>query len=514
MASSDMNEILAPVPNAAYSRGGHVARCHPDTRENVIAEIIRQVDEPSNHPICWLNGPAGYGKSAIAQAIAEWYAAQHRLAASFFFLRGEGNRSIIAHLIPTISHQLSIAVPATKPLIESVIKSEQLITSLSLGYQFQKLVIEPILALGSSMTKPITTVIVLDALDECNDKDKMADFIQVIIHAFTVNTRLPLRILITSRVEEHIRQKLETDSALLRVHQLSLLSFDARDDILTFFRSSFEAICQENHPVMRHILEPWPSESDFHLLVKKSNGSFIFAVTLLGFIKTRRGHPREKLQRALTAEAGLDALYTQVLSDAPRDKHFDRVFSTVMLLSSPISITSLACLLQLQAEYIVQTLLGIQSILMIPGNDHEPIQSFHTSLRDFLILEQRSNQFFMDPSTHHFSIATDCLTIIAIPPNEQIVYNGGQEYACLNWCYHLHQSLINGGNRILEFLSEDSLMGLLENFTSQVLKFWVNTLLRNEYGKPMVTLDLVLSILKVSDVFHQLWVLEDLTNFL
>jgi hypothetical protein len=57
-------------------------------------------------------------------------------------------------------------------------------------------------------------------------------------------------------------------------------------------------------------------------------------------------------------------------------------------------------------------------------------------------------------------------------------------------------------------------MGLLENFTSQVLKFWVNTLLRNEYGKPMVTLDLVLSILKVSDVFHQLWVLDDLTNFL
>src|ERR1700734_973783 len=124
ITSSDINEILAPVPDAAYSRRGPVARCHPGTRENVISEIIRQVEEYGNHPICWLNGPAGSSKSAIAQAIAEPYAAQSRLAASFFFLRGAGNRSIIGRLIPTISHQLSIAIPATKPFIQNVIECE------------------------------------------------------------------------------------------------------------------------------------------------------------------------------------------------------------------------------------------------------------------------------------------------------------------------------------------------------------------------------------------------------
>ena len=124
ITSADIDEVLAPVPDAAYTRAGHVARCCPGTRKDVIAEIIQQIDQHSDHPICWLNGPAGYGKSAIAQAIAERYAAQGRLAASFFFLRGAGDRSTFARLIPTLSHQLSIAAADTKPVIQVVIDRE------------------------------------------------------------------------------------------------------------------------------------------------------------------------------------------------------------------------------------------------------------------------------------------------------------------------------------------------------------------------------------------------------
>jgi hypothetical protein len=358
-------------------------------------------------------------------------------------------------------------------------------------------------------------VIVIDALDECDDKDQMVAFIEIIIHAFMANPGLPLQVLITSRVEEHISQKLGTHGAHSVVHHLSLQDFNAEDDILIFFQSSFETIYEENARVMRNVPQPWPSESDLQSLVEKSNGSFIFAVTLMGFISNKGGHPWDKLQMALTAEAGLDALYTQVLLDAPHDHNFDRVLGTVMLLSSSVPITSLACLLQLRAdEDIVQTLLGIQSILMIPGNNEQSIQLFHTSLRDFLISEQRSNKFFINPSTCHFSIATDCLTIIAMPPDKGIFYRGGQEYACMNWCHHLHESLISGEERVLTLLSEVSLRRLLEGFASQPFKCWVNTLLYNGYSKTMETLDLVLSVLKVSHVFHQFCVLNNLTNCL
>jgi hypothetical protein len=136
----------------------------------------------------------------------------------------------------------------------------------------------------SSQMEPEVTVIVIDALDECNDKDQMGEFIEIIISAFMVNHGLPVRVLITSRVEEHIRQKLETGAAQSIVHRLSLQDFDAGGDIFTFFQSRFNAIYEENYRVMRNISHPWPSSADLRSLVKKSNSSFIFAVTLMDFI--------------------------------------------------------------------------------------------------------------------------------------------------------------------------------------------------------------------------------------
>lgn len=66
--------------------------CHRRTREQVLQIIADWVDdEEMPNPIMWLNGPAGAGKSAIAQTIAERYKGS-RLAASSFFLRNSPDR--------------------------------------------------------------------------------------------------------------------------------------------------------------------------------------------------------------------------------------------------------------------------------------------------------------------------------------------------------------------------------------------------------------------------------------
>ncbi|TEB09417.1 hypothetical protein FA13DRAFT_1107779 [Coprinellus micaceus] len=49
----------------------------------------------ANPHILWIYGYAGCGKSAISQAVAEQLAQDGRLAASFFFFRGSGDRSRI-----------------------------------------------------------------------------------------------------------------------------------------------------------------------------------------------------------------------------------------------------------------------------------------------------------------------------------------------------------------------------------------------------------------------------------
>ena len=300
-----------------YDSIGSVSRCMEGTRQEVIGQIIAWIDGGNDQPMCWLYGAAGSGKSAISRTIAEWCAQSDRLGGSFFFLRGPGRRSSITHFISTLAYNLAFFVPTTRPYIERVLQRDQYITQRSFERQFQQLIADPI---RSAVIPPLPMVIIVDALDECDDKGMIADFIEIVAHAIA-NHRLPLCFLFTSRVEEHIRQQFSISPALPMTHCLALENFYATNDIRTFFRSRFSKIYQQKQRLMRDISFPWPSESDLHKLVEKSSGSFIFAFTLINFVNDGSDLPHRKLQVALESHNGLDPLYTQVLQTAPRSPH-------------------------------------------------------------------------------------------------------------------------------------------------------------------------------------------------
>ncbi|KIM85758.1 hypothetical protein PILCRDRAFT_816968, partial [Piloderma croceum F 1598] len=474
----DLSMLLAPV-DAAYNRNGPIAKCLQGTRERLIATIVRWIDGDMDRPICWLNGPAGSGKSAVSQTMAELCDAHHRLAASFFFLRGGEDRSRIARLIPTLAYQVSISMPATKPFIQHMLHTDPSIVRQAPRYQFQKLVIEPILAVTDTNTTTTPMIIFVDALDECDDKELMAEFIEIVADAYRRN-QLPLRVFFTSRVEEHLRKKLEAPTARSVIYYLALQDFDAANDIRKFFQHRLATIYEENHRLMRDVPRPWPSHTDLDALVEKASGSFIFAFTLINFVDDGADLPHQKLPIALAAHAGLDPLYTEVLSTAPRGEVLKRVIGTILLLKSDLSITSLGHLLQFNTAHILQTLLGVQSILMIPGNDDEPVRLFHTSLRDFLMSEPRSGGFFIDPPARHLDILLDCLKLAA------------SEYACINWCHHFNQWLIPGNPS-----HDDYLTSCLTNFASKSFDYWVNTLLiKRPLGNMLDMLRRILVMLK------------------
>jgi hypothetical protein len=218
---------------------------------------------------------------------------------------------------------------------------------------------------------------------------------------------------------------------------------------------------------------------------------------MIKFVNDGNGFPHEKVQMALGVDEGLDPLYAQVLSAASRNENFGRVIATVMLLDSPLPITSLAHLLQLKTTDILQALLGIQSIIMIPGNDNEPIRLFHTSLRDYLCLQPRSLNFFIDPPTQHLFIAKYCLAAIGEKPEDEIFYlTEAQQYACLQWWHHLELGLKEAE---IEPHLLTSLMSCVVKFESGPLNFWVNTVIwKGNLGRILA----VLSSLKVSILFN------------
>jgi len=105
------------VPDAAYNGFESRNKCLEGTRQAIITKIAEWMNDDSDHPICWLSGPAGFGKSAIAQTIAERCAIDGTLAGSFFFLRDAGRRSEFIHFITTLAFQLTLSIPATKAII-------------------------------------------------------------------------------------------------------------------------------------------------------------------------------------------------------------------------------------------------------------------------------------------------------------------------------------------------------------------------------------------------------------
>jgi len=149
---------------------------------------------------------------------------------------------------------------------------------------------------------------------------------------------------------------------------------------------------------------------------------------------------------------------------------------TVMLVTTPLPITSLASLLRLEPTDILQALLGIQSILMIPGNDNEPIRLFHTSLRDFSNSQPRSGDFYINPPNRHLCIANDCLKVIGSEAEleDGHFYTGVQVYASVNWCHHFQKGLEDAEENLL-----DSSLSAVMEFASGPLDLWVNTVILN-----------------------------------
>ncbi|TFK31329.1 hypothetical protein BDQ12DRAFT_640202, partial [Crucibulum laeve] len=415
----DLHHILSPVGDASYTRPGPVARCHPGTRLEVIAEIEKWIKYSHNCPILWLNGPAGSGKSAISQTIAERCVTNGKIIASFFFFRSAGRRSTIRYLIPTLAHQIStLNIDAKHFLIDTMSNEPNLHHEKSLRHQLDKLLINPIWTTGLDLSK---VIIIIDALDECDDKQLISEFIEAIVDICnTPNFQLPFRLFLTSRVEEHIQEQFYKSTTQSVIKYLSLQNFDATKDIQLYLESRLFLLYRSKPRLMHGISWPWPSKEDLEMLSTNAAGSFIIASTLVTFIEKAKGHPDNNLKEALDMTDGLDPVYHQVITTALqenktlRDKHLHilyRVLAVIGLAEEPLSVTDMSVLLEREAHHIVYMLLGLQAILLIPEKDNEPVKVFHTSLRDYLCLKERSKDLCINMQQSHAMLAIRCLEL-------------------------------------------------------------------------------------------------------
>ncbi|KAF9644971.1 hypothetical protein BDM02DRAFT_3076022, partial [Thelephora ganbajun] len=148
--------------------------CLKGTRIAVLDQIELWTRDANKPPVYWLNGLAGTGKSTIAQTIAERIFADGQLGASFFCSRDFEDRRNLHFIFPTLAVQLARKYTEFRAIFVLLVQTDPAIVYESLYNQMKKLIAEPLEESG------ISTVIVIDALDECKDVEPASAILSVL----------------------------------------------------------------------------------------------------------------------------------------------------------------------------------------------------------------------------------------------------------------------------------------------------------------------------------------------
>jgi len=403
---------------------GNRRGCLGGTRKDVLGEIGHWQISEQDQRVFWLNGLAGTGKSTIAQTFAETTFADGKLGASFFCSRDFADRSNLQMIFPTLAFQLAYQYPRFRNELLQVLKARPDVGQESLCSQMEKLIVGPLKAAH------ISTLIIIDALDECKDEEPASAILSVLSRYMD---GIPdVKFFITGRPEPRIRsgfrlKSLRPITEVFKLHNAERSSVDS--DIKLFFRTRLTEIAKARSDC--DFTEAWPSSSDINILCEKAAGLFIYASTVVKLITFRHRTPTEQLERIISSpqntthegKFGIDLLYTQVLEQAVADvdrdndeeeihRCFKTVVGTVLLVFNPLSVRALSDLLRMSS--IPTTLHSLHSLLLIPDGPEDPVCIFHKSFPDFLTDHKRckDKQFFIDPAVHHAEILLSCLQLM------------------------------------------------------------------------------------------------------
>ncbi|PPQ79729.1 hypothetical protein CVT25_003296 [Psilocybe cyanescens] len=396
-----------------------------------ITEWISGLNEDTREAlIMWLYGAAGAGKSAIAQSIAEILDGQHFVLASFFFWRNDPQRGTAKLLVTTLAYQLAVKLPLVfRERLGLAFENDPLITTRSLEAQFKALVQEPLLELlhsGFSTTNHI--VVIIDGLDECHDQKVQAIIVDLSFRLLQ-NRDLPLKILIASRPEIEISSSFGTKPSSLLTRIALDHNYQSDHDIRHFLADKFNEI-KTQHCLRSYIPIGWPAEESLDKLVQKSSGQFIYASTVVKYAASPRHRPTHRLEIVLGIQppkagdspfAELDALYRHILMGVEDVDIILQIIGFVVLHPpSPCyyydSVTFIEAFLSLAPGDVQLLMQNLGSLIAVENRSDQPdgaevltVRLLHASLKDYLLDQSRSRDFFLDRLKMHTQYAELCL---------------------------------------------------------------------------------------------------------
>ncbi|KAF1971159.1 hypothetical protein BU23DRAFT_590769 [Bimuria novae-zelandiae CBS 107.79] len=477
----ERDDPLSRLPYAANATFNsrakeHELTCLPGTRIDLLDEIYDWADGQGGRHIFWLSGLAGTGKSTISRTVARSYHEKQRLGASFFFSRGGGDVRHAGAFVTSIAVQLAHTVPASRQHIRSAVEERSDIASQSLRDQWRHLVLSPL----SNLEGPLSYVLIVDALDECDDENDIRIIVQLLGEARSLE-RVRLRVFLTSRPEVPIRhgffQIPDAEHRDFVLHNISPSVVDS--DIGLFLQHYLRIVGQE-----RSLGVDWPGPETIEQLVRRACGLFIWAATAWRFIRDGKKFAVRRMETILAGnsspaaapEKHLDEIYITVLKnsvnpnymDEERAEHYETlryILGSIVVSLSSLPADAWSKLLHVPKQDVDQTLDDLYAILDIPEDPMRSVRTHHPSFRDFLLNQNRcGDAFWVDEKQAHQLLAEDCIQLMAASLKQDICGVDAPEqslppelqYACLYWTQHLQKSDVHlrDNGQVHRFLQE------------------------------------------------------------
>lgn len=389
-------------------------RCHPRTRLEIVQRVQNFiVDRTKNKRMLWLVGPAGAGKSAIMQTLAESTSKATTdivLGASLFFSineRDDGRKTFT-----TIAYQIAVRNISYRQFVQNEVSNDPSLLQKSIAAQFDKFIVEPF------VQRPIGTgrqqfLIIIDGLDECNGNRIQCEILALISYLSIKHPAAPLVWIIASRPEPHITSFFSRPNTIssYEKEEITIDSDEARRDVERYLRTELEKI-RINSPALARATQ-WPMEHDLLRITVAADGLFAFASTIVGFIgDPTNGNPVSQLKQVLNfinekmarlegneskPMAGLDALYRRILFQVPQAVLRDAKRLLLLAMDDDKWKMAEACdWLAMTPDVVYGALHHLHSVLRVPTweeAEQERVEFFHVSFREHLADFERSGMF-------------------------------------------------------------------------------------------------------------------------
>ncbi|KAK1973981.1 hypothetical protein LZ30DRAFT_437575 [Colletotrichum cereale] len=295
--------------------------------------------------------------------------------------------------------QLVDAVPRFKTCLRKSLDSldRNVIEKKGLEFQFDRLLLRPLGELPYINTIQWTSVIIIDALDECEHPEHLSRVLNLLSKLHNIIT-LRLRVLFTSRSAPEIINAFEPLLRNKSVRSLELhrdFSEDTKADIQIFLKTRFADVRMKRKVQQ----DPWPAVEDLNRLVQLATNPeplFIYAATLCRFVydEQRPKNPKKQLEIWLKQCDGnksqLDQIYEPILSqvffgnEGAESIQQLQFLGALVLLAIPLPVASLAFLLGIDIDDVSWWLPELHAVLDIPTASHNPIRLLHKSRHPLL----------------------------------------------------------------------------------------------------------------------------------